>query len=106
MLAVFNMFSDAAQVRTELISDGFPTDRIELTASREKGQAGVQPAGSSQGQFLQYFSTLLDQEEERAFAQQLAQRLADGSIATIAVHPRGELETFRATQILENRGAP
>lgn len=105
MLAVFNRFSDAAQIRTELVSDGFPTDRVELTASREKGRAGVQPAGSSQGRFLQYFSTLLDHDDERAFVQQLAERVADGSIATIAVHPRGELETSRATQILENRGA-
>ena len=94
MLAVFNRFSDAAQIRTELVSDGFPTDRVELTASREKGRAGVQPAGSSQGRFLQYFSTLLDHDDERAFVQQLAERVADGSIATIAVHPRGEARDF------------
>ena len=105
MLAVFNRFSDAEWVRTELVRDGFPTDRVELTASQEKGRAGVQPAKSSHGQFLQYFSALFDQEDERAFVRQLAERVAGGRIVTIAVHPRGDIETSRATQVLENRGA-
>jgi hypothetical protein len=105
LLALFNRFSDAENVRTELVRDGFPTDRVELTASREKGRAGVQPAESSHGQFVQYFGTLFNQEDERGFVQELAKRVAGGNITTIAVHPRGDIETSRAIQILENQGA-
>ena len=62
LLAVFDRFSDAEKVRTELVRDGFPTDRVELTAQHEKGRAGVQPAESAHGQFLQYYRTLFDPE--------------------------------------------
>jgi hypothetical protein len=105
MLAIFNRFSDAESVRTELVRDGFPTDRVKLTASREKGRAGLQPLDSSHGQFVQYFGTLFDQEGERVFVEELAKRVASGSVATIAVHPRGNIETSRATEILEKQGA-
>lgn len=33
---------DAESVRTELVRDGLPADRVELTPSREKGRAGLQ----------------------------------------------------------------
>jgi hypothetical protein len=105
LLAVFDRFSDAEKVRTELVRDGFPTDRVELTAQHEKGRAGVQPAESAHGQFLQYYRTLFDQEGEEAFARELADRVADGAISTIVVHPRGDVETSRATQILQHEGA-
>jgi hypothetical protein len=105
MVAIFNRFSDAESVRTELVREGFPTDRVELTASRETGRAGLQPADSAQGQFVQYFGTIFDQEGEREFVEELANRVASGSVATIAVHPRGDIETSRATEILEKQGA-
>ena len=105
LLAVFSKFSDAERVRTELVSDGFPTDRVELTASHEKGRAGVQPGSSSGAQFRQYYRTLLSQDEERAFADALAERVEAGTTVTVAVHPRGSIETHRAVQLLENAGA-
>jgi hypothetical protein len=105
MLAIFNRFCDAESVRTELVKDGFPTDRVELTATGEKGRAGLEPADSSHGQFTQYFGTLFDREGDRMFVEELAKRVANGSVATIAVHPRGDNETSRATEIFEKQGA-
>jgi hypothetical protein len=105
MLAIFNRFCDAESVRTELVKDGFPTDRVELTATGEKGRAGLQPADSSYGQFTQYFGTLFDREGDRMFVEELAKRVANGSVATITVHPRGDIETSRATEIFEKQGA-
>lgn len=105
ILALFDRFDDAEDVRTELVNDGFPTDRVELTASREQGRAAVQPAESSRGKFVQYFGTLLKQDVEPRFVQELAKRVAAGRINTIAVHPRGDVETSRATQILEKHDA-
>jgi hypothetical protein len=44
LLAIFNEFKVAERVRVELVRDGFPTDRVELTAGCEPGQAGLDPA--------------------------------------------------------------
>jgi hypothetical protein len=92
LLAVFGQYGDAERVRTQLVRDGFPTDRVELTSATEPGRAGVHPAGSSRARFVQYFRTLLSEEE-------------GGGAATIAVHPRGAIETARAAEILQDAGA-
>jgi hypothetical protein len=104
ILAVFNEYAAADRVRTRLVNDGFPTDRVELTSSVEPGRAGLQPAPSSRAKFVQYFRTLLSQEDERAFVEGLAERV-EGGAATITVHPRGAIETERAAEILEREGA-
>jgi hypothetical protein len=105
LLAVFERSAQAEEVRTELVRDGFPTDRVELTARGETGRAGLQPADSRHGQLRQYFRTLFSRDDERAFADLLAGRVEDGAATTIAVHPRGELETARAAQLLGSAGA-
>ena len=105
LLAVFGQYGDAERVRTRLVSDGFPTDRVELTSSAEPGRAGLHPAGSKRAKFMQYFRTLLTEEDERAFAEALAERVEGGGAATVAVHPRGAIETARAAEILEDAGA-
>jgi hypothetical protein len=105
LLAVFGQHGDAERVRTKLVIDGFPTDRVELTSSAEPGRAGLQPAGSRRAKFAQYFRTLLNQDDERAFADALAERVEGGGASTIAVHPRGAIETARAAEILESAGA-
>lgn len=100
LLAVFNDYDSAHRVRVDLIRDGFPTDRVELTAGCEPGRAGLQPAESPHNRFVQYFRTLFDREDERVCAELLADRLDQG-IATVTVHPRGSTETVRATELLE-----
>jgi hypothetical protein len=105
LLAVFSDSAIADRVRTRLVSDGFPTDRVELTSSSEPGRAGLHPAGTARAKFEQYFRTLLSKEDERTFADLLAQRVDGGNAATIAVHPRGAIETARAAEILEDEGA-
>jgi hypothetical protein len=105
LLAVFERSAQAEEVRTRLVSDGFPTDRVELTARRELGRAGLQPAGTRHAQLRQYFRTLFSRDEEQAFADLLAGRVDDGAASTIAVHPRGDVETARAAQLLGTAGA-
>jgi hypothetical protein len=104
LLAVFTEHGAAERVRTRLVGDGFPTDRVELTASCEPGRAGLHPAASIRAKFLQYFSTLLSEEDEQPFVELLAERV-EGGAATIAVHPRGAIEIARAAEILESEGA-
>ncbi len=104
ILAVFKEFGAADGVRTRLVSDGFPTDRVELTASCEPGRAGLLPAPTARARFTQYFRTLLGKDDERAFVDVLAERV-EGGAATVTVHPRGAIETARAAEILEGAGA-
>jgi hypothetical protein len=99
LLAIFPDYDVASRVRMALFEDGFPTDRIELTACCEPGRAGLHPGDTQHRQFIRYFDTLLTGPEEKEFPEQLACRLDDGA-AAITVHPRGPVETLRATQIL------
>ena len=104
LVAIFNEYKVAERVRVKLVRDGFPTDRVELTAGCEPGRAGLGPADSPHGRFVQYFRVLFTFEDERHYAEQLA-KCVDSGDATITVHPRGSMETARATQILGNAGA-
>ena len=104
LLAVFNDYDAAERGRMDLFRDGFPTDRVELTACCEPGRAGCEPATSLHDKFVLYFRTLFNREDERLCAELLADRVEQG-VATITVHPRGAVETARATAILEG-GAP
>ncbi len=103
LLALFADHETAARARMDLFRDGFPTDRIELTAGCEPGRAGLAPASSQHGKFVQYFHTLFTQPNEWRFAEKLAERIDHGA-AAVAVHPRGMVEVTRATEILEGAG--
>jgi hypothetical protein len=103
LLAVFNDYATADHVRMALFEDGFPTDRYELTACCEPGRAAFHAGDSQHGQFVKYFRTLLTADNESHFAEEFAGRL-DGGAAAITVHPRGPVETLRATQILSQAG--
>jgi len=104
LLAVFNEYPAAEQVRTQLVKDGFPTDRVELTAVSDPGRAAEQPAASRRAKLEQYFRTLLNDRQEKSFVDALLERLNQGA-AAVTVQPRGEIETVRAVQILEGAGA-
>ncbi len=99
LLAVFSDYEAAERVRVALVQDGFPTDRVDLTAHHDLGRAGLEPADSEHGKCVQYFGTLLANEDERHYPEMLARRIDSGG-ATVAVHPRGARETARATDIL------
>lgn len=99
LLAVFKDYDTAERVRVALFRDGFPTDRVELTASCDLGRAGLQPAESPHGKCVQYFHTLLKQDDQQQYSELLARHIDEGA-ATIVVQPRGPVETVRATEIL------
>lgn len=99
LLAIFPDYDVASRVRMALFEDGFPTDRIELTASCDPGRAALQPADTQHRQFAKYFGALLTAPNEKDFPEHLAQRLDDGA-AAVTVHPRGPVEILRATEIL------
>ena len=100
LLAVFNDYDAAQRVHVALIQDGFPTDRVELTACCDPGRAGLEPGDSRHARFAQYFRTLFGRTDERFYAEQLAERVEQGA-AAVAVHPRGAVEIDRAIEILK-----
>jgi len=105
IVALFEDYGIADRVRTELVADGFPTDRVELTSLLETGQADAEPGDAFVARVSNYFHTLLDQGEEcNGSADELAQRVHGGNSA-IAVHPRTEYEIASARKILHRNGA-
>jgi hypothetical protein len=104
LIAVFREYQAAERVRTKLVKDGFPTDRVELTATLEPGQAALVPIGSRRAKFEQYFRTLMSEPNERPLVDALVARV-EGGAAAITVHPRGDIETERATKIFAEQRA-
>jgi hypothetical protein len=99
LLAVFNDFETAERARLALFRDGFPTDRIELTACEEPGRAAGEPASSLHERFAQYFRALFAHAEGAQHAHRLADRI-EGGAAAITVLPRGDIEVKRAAELL------
>lgn len=99
MTATFDDCAAAERTRLELIRDGFPTDRVDLTSDGDPGRAALTPATSSHDRFVRYFRGIFCAESERALAERLAERIERGG-AAVTVHPRGALETLRAQAII------
>jgi len=105
IVALFDDFGVAQRTRTQLVGEGLPTDRVELTSRLETGQADTQPGPTFRSRLDQYFHVLFDQTGDQACASAFAQRVDSGGSA-ITVHPRTDYEIESARRILQqNRPA-
>jgi hypothetical protein len=106
LVAAFSDHATADQVRARLVRDGFPTDRVELTSCQELGQVKLVPRESVGEKLTEYFGKLFQTngagEGERSV--RLFQRAVLDGKAAIAVQPRGDLETRRALELLNDAG--
>lgn len=100
MTAMFDDCLAAERARLELVRDGFPTDRVDLTSDGEPGRASLTPAASIHERLVRYFRAIYPRSEEQPLAERLVDRIEHGG-AVVTVHPRGALETTRARAILE-----
>jgi len=101
VVALYDNHAAAERVRTQLVMEGFPTDRVQLTSSDEPGQAAVVgPADDLETQLEEYFSGLFDRLDELPNVHFFVDGVQQGH-AALTVHPRGELETHRALEIME-----
>lgn len=99
MTAMFEDYGAAERVLLELVRDGFPTDRVDLTSEEDPGRAGLAPARSPHDRFLRHFRAIFCGQSEQPLAERLAERIEHGG-AAVTVHPRGTFETLRAQSIL------
>jgi hypothetical protein len=99
IVAAFDDFGVAQQVRTALVADGFPTDRVELTSKLESGQADAEPGESYWKKVSNYFHAIFDQTGNHDSADQFATRVRNGD-SIVTVHPRTEDEMNTARAIL------
>jgi len=79
LLAVFNEHGAAERVRTRLVGDGFPTDRVRADGVLRARRAGRIPQPSARARFVQYFRTLLSEDDERPFVELLVERVEGGA---------------------------
>jgi hypothetical protein len=100
LAALFADHETAQNVRTHLVRDGFPTDRVSLTSRQEPGQAHVVPASSISEKLVQHFRQFFQGPEAEHCAQLFARGVLEGR-SVIAVQPRGDIETQRALEILQ-----
>ena len=98
LVALYEQHATAEAARTELVNDGFPTDRVELTSAREPGHAGMIPAEGRAQRFREYFRTLFHGETSERRVDAFTNRVCEGR-ATVTVHPRGEREIARAKEL-------
>jgi hypothetical protein len=101
IVALYDDFGVADRVRTQLVAEGFPTDRVELTSSVESGQADTEPGESYWEKVSNYFHGIFDQTGNYASADQFADRVRKGG-SVITVHPRTGYEMDSARAILRN----
>lgn len=107
LVAVFNDHAAAAGVRTDLVKEGFPTDRVALTSCQELGQVKLVPREGVGEKLTEYFRTLLRSGTHASgerWVPLFRRAVLDGK-AVVAVQPRGDIETQRALQLL-NQGEP
>jgi hypothetical protein len=101
VVALYDNHTAAERVRTQLVSEGFPTDRVQLTSSADPGPAAVVgPSGDLESQLEEYFTTLFTREDEVTNVHVFVDGVQQGH-AALTVHPRGEVETSRALEIME-----
>jgi hypothetical protein len=97
--ALYKDHATADQVRTALVSEGFATDRVQLTSPREPGPAGLTPADDTTAQLRKYFEQVFPDPAEANEVSTFVDGVSHGN-AAVVVHPRGDVEVERAMSIL------
>jgi hypothetical protein len=99
MIRIARAHDTAEQVRTALVSEGFPTDRVQLTSPDELGPAALTPSSETKDQLKDYFTQVFPDPDESKGVRSFVDGVRHGN-AAVVVHPRGDIEVERALGIL------
>lgn len=97
--ALYKDHATADRVRTALVSEGFATDRVQLTSPREPGPAALTPATNATAQLREYFEQVFPDASEAGEVKEFVEGVSHGN-AAVVVQPRGDVEVERALSIL------
>jgi len=97
--ALYQDHATAERIRTSLVSQGFATDRVQLTSREEPGPAGLTPSNDTTSQLEAFFSQAFPDADEAAGVREFVDGVKRGN-AAIVIQPRGEVETKQAKDIL------
>ena len=97
--ALYQDHASADRVRTALVSDGFATDRVQLTSPQEPGPVALTPANDAKVQLQEYFEQVFPDADEAAEMGAFVNGVSEGK-AALVVHPRGDVEVERALSVL------
>lgn len=100
IVALYDDHAAAVAARTDLVKDGFATDRVEVTSPAEHRQADKGPSSDFGSNVRAYFDTLYVDQGEASRLKRFAEAVIAGA-ATVTVHPRGEEEIRRAETMLD-----
>jgi hypothetical protein len=78
LAALFPSHEVADNVRTRLVQDGFPTDRVELTSREEAQQADLVPADSAAEKLTLHFRRLFPTADDAEATQMLCNGVIEG----------------------------
>lgn len=99
--ALFKDHATADSVRTALVTEGFATDRVQLTSPDEPGPVALMPSKGKDGQLQDYFSHVFPDSGETEHVRSFVTAVREGK-AAVVVHPRGDIEVQRALGILNS----
>lgn len=101
LVAVYTDHSTAEKVRSRIVSDGFATDRVDLTSRTDLGQAKLVPRDTVADQLTEYFRKIFQVDStDESHSVRVVQRAVLEGKAVLIVQPRGEVETERALNLL------
>ena len=97
--ALYKDHATAVRIRTSLVTGGFATDRVQLTSREEPGPAGLAPSNDTTSQLEEFFTQAFPDADEAGEVRAFVEGVKQGN-AALVIHPRGEVETKQAKDVL------
>lgn len=93
----------AERARTQLVTQGIATDRVDVVSRINRGRVAHLPRHSDAEDLADYFHTLLTEEREVPLVVEIVEDIHKGK-AALVVHPRGQVEIDMIRPVIEGFG--
>jgi hypothetical protein len=93
----------AERARTQLVSQGIATDRVDVVSRVDHGRVAHLPDQSDAEDMIDYFHVLLSDDRERSLVHEIVDAIHKGKGALV-VHPRGQVEIDMFRPIIDANG--
>ena len=93
----------AERARTQLVTQGIATDRVDVVSRIHRGRVTHLPQQSDAEDLADYFHMLLTEERELPVVIDIVDDIHKGK-AALVVHPRGQVEIDMIRPVIEAHG--